>query len=468
MASRTTRSADRLLYPRRVNLARPLGPKPPRTPWAFAKFVKEISADPIAFVGRRFESYGDLYYAPSGGTDLYVTRHPDHIEKVLVSQARHFIKPETGRVTDALKRLLGEGVLLANGEVWRRQRRMIQPALGRKRLASYGEAMVEESHHHIERWPKGDRFDLAEAFVQLTLGVVTRVLFDVDLSDKAVAANQAIEGLRSVISSPPLLPPWIPTPTNRRVAKVLRNTDAMMAELVAERRKLPAEELASRDDLLSALVAAVDEDTGEGMSEKQLRDELLTLFFAGHETTSNALAWTVHLLSTHPEHTERLRACVDDVLGDRAATIEDMAALRPCQAAIEEAMRLYPPVPAFGRQATADVDLGDYTIPAGSEIAMWPYWAQRDARWWDDPLAFRPERFAADAPKPKPGSYQPFGGGQRTCIGKHFALMEATLILATVLQRLELEAIDPQNVRTRQAVTLAPRDGLPFVVRPRA
>lgn len=447
--------------------ARPPGPKPPRTPWAFAKFVKEISADPIAFVGRRFDAHGDLYYAPSGGTDLYVTRHPDHLEKVLVSEARHFIKPETGRVTSMLKRLLGEGVLLANGEVWRRHRRMIQPALGRKRLASYADAMVEEAQRHVELWPKGDRFDLAEAFVQLTLGVVTRVLFDVDLSDKAATANEAIEGLRSLIASPSFLPSWIPTPANRRTAKVLKGTDAMMAELVAERRKLPKEELAPREDLLSALVAAVDEETGEGMSEKQLRDELLTLFFAGHETTSNALAWTVHLLSTHPAHAERLRDLVDEALGERAATIDDMEALRPCQAAIEEAMRLFPPVPAFGRLATADVDLGDFTIPAGSEIAMWPYWAQRDARWWDDPLAFVPDRFAVDAPKPKPGSYQPFGGGQRTCIGKHFALMEATLILATVLQRVDLEAIEPEKVRTRQAVTLSPRDGLPFVVRPR-
>lgn len=459
MASRAATSRE---------IARPPGPPPPRTPWAFAKFVKAISADPIAFTGRRFDEYGDLYYAPSGGTDLYVTRHPDHIDKVLVTEARHFIKPETGRVASMLRRFLGVGVLLANGDVWRRQRRMIQPSLGRKRLRTYADAMVALSHRHIDEWPKGDRFDLSEAMMQLTLGVVMRVLFDVDLRDKAGAATEAIEAFRGALDSPPLLPSWVPTASNRRTHKALRLADALMAELVAERQGLPADELATRDDLLSALVAATDEETGQGMSEKQLRDELLTLFFAGHETTSNALAWTFHLLSRHPEHAERLRGVVDEVLGDRPATIDDMAALAPCQAAIEEAMRLYPPVPAFGREATADVDLGDYTIPAGSEIAMWPYWAQRDERWWDEPLAFRPERFGADAPKPTPGSYQPFGGGQRTCIGKHFALMEATLILATVLHKVDLEAIEPERVRTRQAITLSPRDGLPFVVRPRS
>ena len=449
-------------------IARPPGPKPPRTPWGLLKYVKEISADPIAFVGRRFEAYGDIYYAPLGGTDLYVTRHPDHIEQVLVSQARHFIKPETGRVTSTLRRFLGVGVLLANGEVWRRQRRMIQPSLGRKRLRTYAEAMVDETHTKIEGWPKGDRFDLAEAMVQLTLGIVLRVLFDVELSDRAGAAAGAIEGFRAAVGTSQLVPPWIPTAANRRINRALRDTDALMSEMVADRKRLSPSELAARDDLLSALVAATDEETGEGMTERQLRDELLTLFFAGHETTSNALAWTFHLLSQHPDELERLQTVVDDVLGDRTATVDDMPALAPCQAAIEESMRLFPPVPAFGRLATVDVDLGDYTIPAGSEIAMWPYWAQRDARWWEAPEAFRPERFAPDAPKPKPGSYQPFGGGQRTCIGKHFALMEATLILATVLQKVELDALEPHRVRMRQAITLSPRDGLPFVVRPRS
>jgi cytochrome P450 len=257
----------------------------------------------------------------------------------------------------------------------------------------------------------------------------------------------------------------VPTPTNRRTARALEDMNQLMAELVASRRSLPPEELAARDDLLSVLVQATDEETGEGMTDKQLRDELLTLFFAGHETTSNALAWTFHLLSMHRDEEAKLRSLVHETLGDRPASIDDLAALAPVQHAIEESMRLYPPVCAVTRQAIEDVELGEWLVPAGSEVVCWMYWAQRDPRWWDEPRAFRPDRFAAGAPALRPGSYQPFGGGPRTCIGKHFALMEATLVLATVLQKVHLEAVPGPPIERRMAITMSPRGGLPFVPR---
>lgn len=446
-------------------IARPPGPPPARTPWALLRHARRFNTDALGFVAERFGRYGDLYYAPLGGSELYVTRHPDYIQQVLKTDARCFAKPETGRIASTLRRFLGLGLLNANGEPWRRQRRLIQPSMNRSRIGSYADAMVQRTLAAVESWPRDREIDMAEALVELTLGIVSRVLFDVDLSSSVGRANAAIEAFREAMAHPEIVPRWIPTPRNRRAARALHDMDELITKLVADRRQLGVDELAAKSDLLSVLLTATHEDTGTGMTAQELRDEILTLYFAGHETTSNALAWTLHLLSQHPDIEAELRTVCRDTLGDRPARADDMPQLAPVKAAIEEAIRLYPPVFAFSRVVTDEVQLGEYRLAPGAEIVIWSYCAHRDERWWTQPDRFDPTRFGPDAPEPRPGSYIPFGGGQRICVGKHFALLEATLILATLLQHRRFEARRDHVVTPRLSVTMSPRGGLPMTVR---
>ena len=454
--------------------AQRLPPGPPplrRTPWNLYRYVRDFQRDPAAFVARRFDAYGDLYYAPLGATRLYVTRHPDHMREALIDKGSSWKKTETGIAARHLQRFLGSGLLLSNGELWRRQRRMINPALHRRRIETYAQTMVGHTQRMLGRWTAGGDVDLSTEMMELTLAIVTQSLFDYGVHGRATEIMAAMDTFRTVANSPAFLPTWLPLPSELRTRRALALVDGIIYGMIDERRALGPAALEERSDLLSALILATDDEAAAGdertMTRQLLRDELLTMFLAGHETTSHALTWTFYLLSQHPEVEAKLHAELDAVLGDRPPTLEDLRSLPYTDMVLSESMRLYPPAPVISRTATEDTELAGYPIPAGAELILWIYWSHHDPRWFPEPAAFRPERFAPGAPATVRSAFLPFGGGTRLCIGKEFALMEARLVLATIAQRYRLKLHPTQRIAPRFAVTLSPRYGMHMKTEPR-
>lgn len=443
----------------------PPGPPPVRrTPWELYRYLREFQRDPAAFVARRFAEYGDMYYAPLGPTRLYVTRHPDHIREVLIDKGSSFKKTEAGNAARHLRRFLGNGLLLSNGELWRRQRRMINPALHRRQIESYAQTMLDSTQRMLDKWQGVASVELSAEMMQLTLAIVTKSLFDYGVEERTGEVMHAMDTFRTVATTPAFLPSWLPLPGELRTRRALTLVDGIIYRMIDERQALGPAELARRTDLLSALILATDEESASGderrMTQKLLRDELLTLFLAGHETTSHALTWTFYLLSQHPEAEARLHAEVDSVLAGAPPTLESLRSLPFTDMVLNEAMRLYPPAPVVSRTAAEDTEVGGYPIPAGAELIIWLYFTHHDPRWFPEPEAFRPERFADGTPAAVRGAFLPFGGGSRLCIGKEFALLEARLVLATVAQRFRLRLEPGQRVAPRFAVTLSPRYGM--------
>ncbi len=425
--------------------------------------------DLLGVVSRRFDTLGDIYYSPNAG-DLYVIRHPEHIREVLVTNAQSYAKTHSAFIR--LGRVLGQGLLNTDGELWRRHRRMIQPAFHQARLHVYSQMMVEETSLMIARWHDGQPIDLGTELTQLTLRIVSRSLFSYKVGDDVNAITGAVTVLQDSFSQLDWLPRWMPSPRRRQVQRALRSLDEVMYRLIASRRdamKSAAIGATGPADLLQRLLdARDDEGDGAGLSDKEIRDQLVTFFLAGHETTSNALTWTFYLLSQHPEVTTKLHAELAQVLGDRLPRFEDFDSLPYAEQVVKESMRLYPPVFAIARKAIADSQIGGYVVPAGSEVVMWIYKTHHDPRWFANPEAFDPSRFAdPDSLQQMKNAYLPFGLGARTCIGKTFATIEAVLILATVTQRFRLSLAPKHKVALKPRVTLTPKFGMKMVAHAR-
>ncbi len=442
----------------------PPGPPPIRNnPVALLKYLRAFRQDPLAFVGGRFAQYGDLYATNFRGTPLYVTRHPEHIHEVLVSKGASFIKPEKGLGAKQLRRFLGRGLVTSNGDFWRRQRRMINPAFGRKRIEALGDVMAQHARATADRWRHGETRDISADMMSLTLSIVAKTLFDHDPTGERDRIASALEAFRDFSGAGALLPEWVPIESVQRPRRALADVNEIVYGLIDKRRLEPEESLAKRDDLLSALVLATSEPDGAQpgvrMTREELRDEILTLFLAGHETTSQALTWTWFLLSQHPDIEASLHRELDTVLDGRPPT--SATPLPVTDRILAESMRLYPPVTTIPRVAAEAVEIGGYTVPAGADMVCWVYFAHRDARWWPEPERFDPDRFLPERVGAHVrGAYVPFGAGQRQCIGRHFSLMEARLLLATLAQRYRLRLAPGQRVTPRVAVTMSPRDGL--------
>jgi cytochrome P450 len=420
----------------------------PRGHWLLGALPR-LRSDMLGFFEECHREHGDAAYFRLPGRRTMLLSHPDDIEQVLVTENRRFIK---NYALSFLQPLLGNGLLLNEGDSWLRQRKLIQPAFSKPRVESYGAAMVEATERMLGEWRAGETIEIAPALHKLTMTIAARTLFGIDISgqfgDVAECLLTVLHDFLARFRAAVPTPYWLPTPRNLRLKRAVRRLDAILQKLIDERR-------ASNDwgaDFLSILMQAKSEDDGQGATDRQLRDEVMTLFVAGHETTANALGWTLYLLGMHPEIQRRVREEVREVLGERAPTAGDLPKLVLCERVLRESMRLFPPAYVIGRRPLEDITIGGHFIPKGMNVLMSQWIVHRDERWYDEPLRFQPDRWANGLANRLPKyAYFPFGGGPRVCIGNAFANVESTLILATMLQRFEMELVNPEPTRERSA-----------------
>jgi cytochrome P450 len=402
--------------------------------------------------------YGDVVYVRFGPRRVFLLNHPDLIEQVLVGHGRDFIKHFALRLNPLV---FGKGLLTSEGDFWLRQRRLIQPAFSRQRLAAYATPMVAAAQHMGASWKAGETRDIFAEMMRLTLAIAARTLFGADVEGDAREIGNALRMLQEDFDARTnrllTLPVWVPTPYNLRHRRVVRKLDQVIYRFIRQRRA----EKGETNDLLSLLLHARDEDDGTRMTDKQVRDEAMTLFLASHETTALALSWTWYLLARHPHIAEELRAEVERVIGDRPPTADDVPELTFAEKVVLESMRLLPPVYIMGREVTQDCTLGGYRMRRGMTVLMSQWVVQHDPRFYAAPETFRPQRWSADFMRTLPKfAYFPFGGGPRLCIGNTFAMMEMTLILAVLAQRFHFTLVPGHEVVPWPTFTLRPRDGI--------
>ena len=438
-------------------------PEPPAEPLGLTRFLRALRDNQLAVFNR--ESFvNDFGEARLFFSNFVLVNEPDFIEHILVTNHRNYVK---GRLTRRiLQPALGNGLVTSEGDFWRRQRRIITPAFHHRHLAPAADVMMRRARQRVGRWStpceKGERLDIAHEMMSLTMEIVAEALFSSDIADSIAELRRAMTTVVASVGTPnPLdilgFPEWFPRWRSPRTRSALARLDRTIYGIIAARRATQA----APADLLSLLLAARDEETGEGMTDTQLRDEVLTFFAAGHETTALALTWTLYLLSRHPGIERTLHDEVDRVPGDGETTFADVEALSYTRMVIEEAMRLFPPTFSFSRTALADDEVGGHPIRAGSVVTISPYLTHRNPRLWQDPQRFDPERFTPERIKARHRfAYLPFGGGPRICIGRGFAMAEACLVLATIARAYRLRVAPGQRVEAHGRITLRPRYGL--------
>lgn len=436
---------------RRAGRALPPGPR-----ISGLSALRAFRRDPIGLLSQA-ATFGDVAYLRLPRFPAYLLNHPDLVHDVLVTGSPGFMK---GPTMQAAKLVLGESLLTSEGEYHRRQRRMIQPIFHHDRIAGYGAAMVEHAVRTCDRWRAGQALDVHREMAGLTLSVVGATLFGTDVeAEEARSVGQALALQLSMfgrVFSPLFrLSMRLPLPSNRRFERSKVALDAVIDRMIADRRSSGA----TGEDVLSLMIRA--QQDGTGMTNAQVRDEAMTLFLAGHETTSTALTWTWYLLSQHPQVEAKLHAELDEVLGGSRPTVADVPRLRFTEMVLTESMRILPPAWAIGRRALADHRANAYVIPAGSVVIVSPYLVHHDPRWYEDPEAFVPERWTDEERARRPRyAYLPFGAGPRMCVGEHFARLEAVLILATIAQRSRLRLVPGHPVELQPVVTLRPKHGM--------
>jgi cytochrome P450 len=430
------------------------------------EFTRQIAARDgwhrVQFFERMKATHGDLVMIPIAGMNVVLVSHPDDIRDVLVTHGKSMHK---GRALERAKMLIGEGLLTSEGEFHLRQRRLVQPAFHRQRIAAYASTMADATMAVAQRWQNGKVVDVHAEMMALTLAIVSGTLFSADVSGDSSEVADALDAAFQAVSFGFGFGPFsalldrLPLPSRRRFKRAKETLDAIIARIIAEHRAAGVD----RGDLLSMLIASQDDEgDGTGMSDAQLRDEAITLFIAGHETTANALTFAWLALDRHPEVAARLRDEVDRVLGDRVPTMDDVAALPYTRAVIAETMRLYPPAYIVGRKSIAPVTLRGETFAPGTIFVQSQWLVQRDPRWWPEPTAFRPSRWldeSESATRPKL-AYFPFGAGTRICVGEQFAWMEAVICLAVLARRWQVRIPGP-DPELEPIITLRPKGGLP-------
>jgi cytochrome P450 len=429
--------------------------------------VFEPRGDSIGYLTRCAREFGDIVFFRFLGVPACFVNRPDYIESVLVTQNNNFVKSKDYR---AMRRVLGNGLLLSEGEFWRRQRKLIQPAFHQERIVAYADIMTDHAQRMLSSWSDGQTLDIHEAMMHLTLGIVAKTLFDADVSHEAEDVDAALSILMGKFLRQAglalLLPAWVPLPTSRLLKRAVGRLDKVIYGIIEQRRASGQ----MSGDLLSVFLH-VQDDEGVGMTDRQLHDEIMTLFLAGHETTANVLSWTWFLLGQNREVEEKLIEELMRVLGGRVPTPADLPQLVYTDMVLRESMRLYPPVWVIGRRALAPFRLGEYELPADTNVLISQLILHRDARYFPEPLHFDPDRWspsdsrAASLPR---FAYFRFGGGPRVCIGAGFAMMEAVLLLATIAQQFRIQIVPGQKVKMQPTVTLRPRNGIPVTLKRRS
>ncbi|MBA3786262.1 MAG: cytochrome P450 [Acidobacteria bacterium] len=433
--------------------------------WIGGHFL-QFRRNPTEFL-QTLAKLGDVTFFKMGGQSAYLVNHPDLARDLLVVNAHKFIK---GRALQRAKTLLGEGLLTSEGESHLRQRRMIQPAFHREKIKSYAEAMTDFAAQMANDWQDGEVRDVDREMMHLTLQIVGKTLFSANVEDDASKVGEALTTLIKMFSY--LLLPFseilekLPIPHARRFNRAKETLDAVIYEIINERRKSGED----KGDLLSMLLLAQDEDDGGGMTDRQVRDECLTLFLAGHETTANALVWTFYCLSQNPESEAKLHEELDRVLQNgRAPTVEDLPNLKYTESVLAESMRLFPPAWVLGRLAIEEHEFKSYKIPKGALVLASMYVLQRDARFWTDAEIFKPERWETQSIKEAGQKfiYFPFGAGVRRCVGEQFAWMEGILLLATLARKWKLSLTPEQKIGLQPMMTLRPKFGMKMRIQKR-
>ena len=439
-------------------------PSPPGKP--FVGHLFDFRRDPPKLLSELARAHGDIVHFKLGPQDIYLLNHPDYIRDVLVTHNRNFVK---SRGLEMAKKFLGESLLTSEGEFHRRQRRLAQPAFHRQRINAYAEVMIDHASRTRERWRDGETVDMWQEMMRLALAIVGKTLFDADVESEAPEIGKALTDVMQLferVTNPfGALLDKLPLPANIRWLKAKARLDATIYRLINERRRSGED----RGDLLSMLLLAQDEEGDGGtMTDEQLRNEAMTLFVAGHETTANALTWTWYLISQHPEVEKRLHKEIDSVLAGAPPTPADFARLPYIEMVFAESMRMYPPAWTLGRRVLSDYPIGAYVVPAGAIVLMSPWVMHHDPRFFPEPFKFDPERWTPEAKESRPKfSYFPFGGGPRVCIGEQFAWMEGVLLIATLAQRWRMSLAPGQRVEPKALVTLRPKYGMRMVVEPR-
>jgi cytochrome P450 len=438
--------------------------EPPMPPGDFLLgHARHMLRHAAEFLLEAHQTYGDVVRLRLGPRTALALFHPEHVYHVLVKRRENFTKQARGY--KKLRKLLGNGLLTSEGDFWLRQRRLAQPAFAPQRLAGFAAAMVTAAEEMTRTWSEPARLnqpvDIAAEMMRLTLRIVGETLLGADVTGEAndvgAALTLVLEEMSRRIHTPWDFQERMPTPKNRRYEQAVERLNQAVHRIISERRQRSA----AGDDLLSMLMAAKDEETGLRMTDQQLRDEVMTFFLAGHETTAVTLTWTWYLLSKHVDVRRRIEEEVDRVLAGRLPSIDDLPKLTYTKLVIQESMRLWPPVWGIARLAAEDDQIGDVAIPAGSPVLLVQYVTHRHRDFWDNPEGFDPERFLPEhVEKRHPYAYFPFGAGPRICIGNHFAMMEAVLIAAAVASRWRLNLIPGAPVISQARVTLRPKGGL--------
>ena len=430
--------------------------------------VSAFKRHPLESLAGWWHEHGDALRFRLGPKRLALFSHPDLAEEILVHQADRFVKVYEQRKPVGLALVLGNGLVTSSGEVWKRHRRIIQPVFHRSRMAAMADRMAQVGEQRLAGWTayQGKPIDMAAEMMQLTLEVIAQTMFHTSVAEQIDRISHALRvSLQFAFDSfhnPLHLPLWVPTRRNREFQSVLRFMDQLIYGLLAERRHSRA----GHDDLLDLLLQARDEETGAGLSDQELRDEALTIFAAGHETTANALAWTWYLLATHPEANARFHEELDRVLQGRTPNADDLHRLPYTRAVFDESLRLYPPVPAIQRKTTAATTLCGMALPAGAVVLVGTYNLHRHPAFWPNADRFDPERWLeGDRPTAR-CAYLPFGMGPRACIGTHFATVEGPLLLALIGRRYDLR-LAQDHVSPEVMVTLRPKGGIRMTLHPR-
>ncbi|GIV33544.1 MAG: cytochrome P450 [Chitinophagales bacterium] len=435
----------------------PLPPAPAKEHWLLGSGY-HLATDTIAFLQEQCPQFDGIMRITSRFEKVMIVYHPDYIRYVLQENNRNYVKSFGYEV---LKMLLGEGLLTSEGEFWRRQRRLIQPAFSRERLYSVFSIMtdcVREWMDELEKKRHQGPVNMQKEMMALALHVVARALFSSDVKDLVAAVGEnmdiANESAIDRIRDPFRPPPWFPSPMNIRERRAIKALNHIIMRIIHQRRRTTTERL----DLMGMLMATADEETGERMSDRQLRDEAITIFLAGHETTALALTWLWYCLHAYPDIEAKVRQEARQVLAGKTPRVEHLTQLEYTRMVIEETLRLYPPAWTIGRKALTEDRLGEYLIPAGYNLLMPAFIVHRDPKWWDNPETFDPLRFEKDKVKTRPRfTYFPFGGGPRLCVGNNFAMMEMLLAVSMTIQEYSFRKTDNEHPGLDPLITLRPK-----------